>query len=124
MELENYCALTNSNIKFLSCMRSFIESIQETTGYPLEELQKSFQQQFLMKKFAELASSSYQRIQDLVKQQIAEAFLGITDYRVIVIVKCIIILAKVRRGLVHGAEDHLRETLPELLQEAVEVHPR
>lgn len=86
MELENFCALTNSNIKFLSCMRSFIESVQETTGQPLEELQKSFQQQFLMKKFAELASSSYQRIQDLVKQQIAEAFLGITDYRVIVIV--------------------------------------
>lgn len=86
IELDNYCALTNSNIKFISNMRQFLETMKEMTGEPLEDLQKTFQQDFLMKSFAEISNSSYLRIQDLVKEQIADAFLSIRDYKSIVIV--------------------------------------
>lgn len=86
IELDNYCALTNSNIKFIANMRQFLETIKDMTGEPLEDLQKTFQFDFLMKNFAEISNSSYIRIQDLVKDQIADAFLSIRDYKSIVIV--------------------------------------
>lgn len=84
--LENYCALTNSNIKFISCMRQFLQAFHEQTGLLLENLQKTFQFNFIMKNFAEISNISYTRIQELVRDQIAEAFLSIKDYRSIVIV--------------------------------------
>ena len=86
IELDNYCALTNSNIKFIANLRQFIETMKEMTGESLETLQKAFQFDFLMKTFAEISNSSYIRIQDLVKEQIADAFLSIRDYKSIVIV--------------------------------------
>ena len=86
IELDYYCALTNSNIKFISNMRQMLENIKEMTGEPLEDLQKSFQFDFLMKNFAEISNSSYIRIQGLVKEQIADAFLSVRDYKSIVIV--------------------------------------
>jgi hypothetical protein len=86
IELENYCALTNSNIKFISCMRSFLDGIKENTGIEIEPLQKSFQANFLMKNFAEISNSSYLRIQDTVKAQVASGFLSIKDYKSVVIV--------------------------------------
>ena len=67
IDLDNYCALANSNIKFMGCMRSFLDNIKDMTGVPVENLQKSFQQNFLMKNFAEISNASYLRIQDLVK---------------------------------------------------------
>ena len=87
IDLDNYCALANSNIKFMGCMRSFLDSTKDMTGVPVENLQKSFQQNFLMKNFAEISNASYLRIQDLVKTQVAEAFLGIQDYKSVVIVE-------------------------------------
>ena len=86
IELDNYCALTNSNIKFISNMRQFLETMKEMTGEAMEELQKSFQLDFLMRNFAEISNSSYLRIQDLVKDQISDAFLSIRDYKSINIV--------------------------------------
>ena len=87
IELENYCALTNSNVKFIACMRQFTEQVKDMTGLAIEDVQKTFQSNFLMKNFAEIANSSYLRIQDLVKTQVAEAFLGIQDYKSVVIVE-------------------------------------
>lgn len=87
IELDNYCALTNSNIKFIANMRQFLETMKDMTGEALEDLQKTFQFDFLMKNFAEISNSSYIRIQDLVKEQIADAFLSIRDYKSIVIVR-------------------------------------
>jgi hypothetical protein len=86
IDLDHYCALTNSNIKFIANMRQFLESVKDMTGVPVEDLQKQFQQEFLMKNFAEISNTSYLRIQDLVKEQITEAFLSIRDYKSIVIV--------------------------------------
>lgn len=86
IELDIYCALTNSNIKFISCMRQFLQHFHEMSGLPLENLQKTFQFNFLMKNFAEISNGSYMRIQELVKDQIATAFLSIKDYKSIVIV--------------------------------------
>lgn len=67
-------------------MRQFLQAFHEMTGLPLENLQKTFQFNFLMKSFAEISNVSYTRIQELVRDQIAEAFLSIKDYRSIVIV--------------------------------------
>ena len=89
IELENYCALTNSNIKFIACMRSFLEGIKDNTGIDIEILQKNFQSNFLMKSFAEISNSSYLRIQNLVKNQVADAFLSIKDYKTVVIVRMV-----------------------------------
>ena len=86
IELENYCALTNSNIKFIACMRSFLEGIKDVTGEAMENLQKIFQNNFLMRNFAEISNLAYVRIQETVKAQIAQAFLSIKDYKTVVIV--------------------------------------
>lgn len=86
IELENFCALSNSNIKFISLCREFLENCQEVSGVPLEELQKAFQSNFVNKAFTEISNSSYFRLQDLVKDQVAAAFLGIKDYKTVVIV--------------------------------------
>lgn len=86
LEIENFSALTNSNIKFMSTMRTYLDGVHEVSGIPLEEVQKSVQSNFLLKNFAEASNSSYLRIQELVKSQIAEKFLGIKDYKAIVIV--------------------------------------
>lgn len=86
MELDNFCALTNSNIKFISCMRQFLEATKDMSGVPVESLQKSFQFNFLMKTFAEISNGSYLRIQDLVKAKITEGFMAIQDYKKVVIV--------------------------------------
>ena len=67
-------------------MRQFLEGIKEMTGMPIENIQKSFQMNFLMKNFAEISNTAYLRIQDLVKSQVTEAFLSIKDYKEIVIV--------------------------------------
>lgn len=85
MELENFAALTNSNIKFIACMREFLEAMKKETGLSKEYLEKAFQNNFLMKNFAEISNTSYTRIQDLVKNQVSEAFLGIEDYKKVVI---------------------------------------
>ena len=86
IELDIYCALTNSNIKFIANMRQFLENFKDMTGEPLEDLQKTLQLNFLMKNFAEISNISYSRIQGLVKEQIADSFLSIRDYKSIVIV--------------------------------------
>lgn len=86
IELENFCALSNSNVKFISFCREFLESCQEVSGVPLDVLQKAFQSNFVNKTFTEVSNTSYFRLQDLVKEQVAEAFLSIKDYRQVVIV--------------------------------------
>lgn len=86
IDLDNFCALSNSNVKFISLCREFLENCQEVSGVPLDELQKAFQSNFVNKTFTEISNSSYFRLQDLVKDQVAAAFLGIKDYKTVVIV--------------------------------------
>lgn len=62
--------------------------MKETSGIPLETLQKNFQSNFLVKSFAEISNTSYFKIQDLVKHKVAEAFMSIKDYKATVIVDC------------------------------------
>lgn len=86
IELENFCALSNSNVKFISLCREFLESCQDASGVPLDVLQKALQSTFVNKTFTEISNTSYFRLQDLVKDQVATAFLSIKDYREVVIV--------------------------------------
>jgi hypothetical protein len=124
IELENFCALSNSNVKFISLCREFLENCQETSGVPLDELQKAFQSSFVNKSFTEISNTSYFRLQELVKDQVATWFLSIKDYKTVLIVIILVTLAKVYRGSIYELEAHLREAVPELLQETVEVHSR
>jgi hypothetical protein len=122
MELENFCALTNSNIKFIANMRQFLEATKDMSGQPVETLQKSFQLTFLMKGFAEICNGSYLRIQDLIKGRVSDAFMAIKDYKKVVIVVSNPNPARLHREPLHESEGDIREALPELFEKAVEVH--
>ena len=106
IQLENYCALTNSNIKFIACMRQFLQHFHEMTGVDTEKLRQNMNVAKLNKGFAEISNSAYARLQCLVKDQITEAFLEIKDYKsIVIVVYCNI--ATIRRKPVHGTEDHI-----------------
>lgn len=86
INLENYCALTNSNTKFISQVRAYCEEVRDSSGIPLDEIQRIFHVNEVNKLFLEISNYSFSRIQELVKHQVAERFMDITDYKSIVIV--------------------------------------
>ena len=86
IDLDNYCALTNSNIKFISNMRQFLETMKDMTGVDLASLEQAIAHDRLKKNFAEIGNAAFGRVQDLVKDLIVDAFMSIRDYKSIVIV--------------------------------------
>ena len=86
IELDNYCALTNSNIKFIANLRQFIETMKEMTGVDPTIFETAFGHDRLRKTFADIGDATYYRIQELVKDLLIDSFLSIRDYKSIKIV--------------------------------------
>ena len=75
-----FCALTNSNIKFMGCMKEFVESAHRATGLSVPVLEKSMSYQKLMKNFAEISNKTFLGIQEVVKILISDKFTGIKNH--------------------------------------------
>jgi hypothetical protein len=79
-ETNLFCALTNSNIKFMNCMKEFLESVHKASGISIPVLEKSMSYQKLMKTFAEISNKTFLGIQEVVKILISDKFTGIKDH--------------------------------------------
>ena len=65
MDMEVFCALTNSNIKFLSAARSLIDKVKGINILSEEEILTSLSYNTLMRNFALISNSAYQRIEQI-----------------------------------------------------------
>lgn len=81
MSIEVFCALTNSNMKFMSAMRTFIERVSANTGLDSTEVQQAISYQMLIKNFAEISNLSYIRIQELMTFNMNHFFSKVKDYQ-------------------------------------------
>jgi hypothetical protein len=79
-EIELFCALTNSNLKFISCLKEFVEKVRLQTAIKQASIEKSLSYQKLMKTFAEISNRTFLGIQDVVKNLIAEKFTATIDH--------------------------------------------
>lgn len=79
-EIDLFCALTNSNLKFISCLKEFVEKVRLQTSIKQTSIEKSLSYQKLMKTFAEISNKTFLGIQDVVKNLIAEKFTGTKDH--------------------------------------------
>ena len=80
MTMEVFCALTNSNVKFISSVRSFMEKVNRDSGMDLADIQKALSYSIIIKNFAQISNSAFVRIQELLVFQINQAFSKVKDY--------------------------------------------
>lgn len=81
MSIEVFCALTNSNMKFMSAMRTFIERVSGNAGLDSTEVQQAISYQMLIKNFAEISNLSYIRIQELMTFNMNHFFSKVKEYQ-------------------------------------------
>ena len=81
MSLDIYAALANSNIKFISCMREFMNKVQNDSGLDVETLQSFFNHSQLMKGFGMISNSSFLTIQDLVEDMLTDDIMALGDHK-------------------------------------------
>jgi hypothetical protein len=62
MEIEVFCALTNSNMKFMSAVRQFMDRVKTNTGMEIPDIQQALTYQMIIKNFAQISNSSFIRI--------------------------------------------------------------
>lgn len=79
-EIDLFCALTNSNLKFISCLKEFVEKVRLQTSIKQTSIEKSLSYQKLMKTFAEISNKTFLGIQDVVKNLIADKFTSTKDH--------------------------------------------
>ena len=79
--MEVFCAMTNSNIKFISCCRAFVERTSKLTDLLTNEIQEAMSYKMIIKAFAQLSNISFYRIQELVKLLVNQAFSRIKDHK-------------------------------------------
>jgi len=122
IDLDIFCAWTNSNLKFHGLIKRFIEDVSANSGIPKDQISKTMQLNFLEESIGEVSVASYNRIRDVVKGMVASEFLAIKDYQAVVIVIYQSYPARLHREPLHESEGDIREALPELFEKAVEVH--
>ena len=81
IKVEVFCAMTNSNIKFIACCRTFVERASKLTDMITDEIQEAMSYKMLIKAFAQLSNISFYRIQELVKFLVNQAFSKIKDHK-------------------------------------------
>ena len=81
MEMDIFCALTNSNIRFISAIRSLVERATKIGLIKEDEVMQALTYNNLMKNFAQISNSSFSRIEELILQQIAILYSQVTDIR-------------------------------------------
>ena len=81
MDLKIYSALTNSNIKFISCMREFVERVSTETGQDQSLVKSWLSHNQLMKEFGLIANSCFVRIQDLVDDLLSTDMINLPPHK-------------------------------------------
>lgn len=80
MTMEVFCALTNSNLKFISSVRSFMDKVNRDSGMEIDDIQGALSYSTLIKNFAKISNSAFIRIQELVVFQLNQSFTDVRDY--------------------------------------------
>lgn len=81
MEMDIFCALTNSNIRFISATRSLVERVSKIGLVKEDEVMQALTYNNLMKNFAQISNSAFGRIEELILQQIAILYSQVTDIK-------------------------------------------
>jgi CRISPR/Cas system CSM-associated protein Csm2 small subunit len=81
MSIEVFCALTNSNMKFMSAVRQFIARVKTNTGMDPVEVQKAMTYTMIIKNFAQISNSSFIRIQELMTYNLNHMFSQLSDHK-------------------------------------------
>lgn len=81
MSIEVFCALTNSNMKFMSAVRQFMDRVKTNTGMEIPEIQQALTYQMIIKNFAQISNSSFIRIQELMTYNLNHFFSQIKDHK-------------------------------------------
>lgn len=83
MEMDIFCALTNSNIRFISATRSLVERGTKIGLIKEDEVMQALTYNNLMKNFAQISNSAFGRIEELILQQIAVLYSQISDIKLL-----------------------------------------
>lgn len=78
-DITLYCALTNSNVKFIGSLKEFVEMVNRKTGVAIADIEKDLCYSKLMKKFAEISNKTFISIQDFVVKATQMRFDGFKD---------------------------------------------
>ena len=81
MSIEVFCAMTNSNMKFMSAVRTFMERVEKNTNMDMGEVQQVLNYQLVIKNFAMISNSSFIRIQELMTYNLNHMFSQIKDHQ-------------------------------------------
>lgn len=87
MSVEVFCAITNANIKFISCLRQYIEMVDRRSELTEEEIHSAVSYSKIIQNFAQLSNSAFIRIQELVLYNISHFFSKVYDYQKFQILK-------------------------------------
>ena len=81
LTLEVFGAMANSNLKFISCTRQFIDICKRDSGLMTEQLNRMFSYDKVLKNFAEISNIAFCRIQNLVLDLMNRLFVDVKDHR-------------------------------------------
>lgn len=87
ISVEVFCALTNSNVKFISACRSLANRATEIGILTDQEVLQAICYNFLIKNFALISSKAFQKIENLLTQMIEIEFMSVKDIRTFVFSK-------------------------------------
>jgi hypothetical protein len=74
MSMEVFCALTNTNLKFIQCSRQFLDKIKSSCVLKEDEIMQQLGYNSLMKGFAQISTTAMSRIEQLVLTTIEGSF--------------------------------------------------
>lgn len=70
MPMEVFCALANSNIKFMSNLRSFVDKVKSAGVLKEEEIMASLCYNNIIKNFAQISNTAFTRIEQVLHAQL------------------------------------------------------
>jgi hypothetical protein len=59
MSLDIYAALANSNVKFISCLREFMQKVEQESGLDPKTIEGVFNNNQIVKGFGLISNSSF-----------------------------------------------------------------
>ena len=83
LKIETLCTLTNLSLKFISKTRDFVQVVCTISEEEKEVVESHLSYQHVIRGWANVSNSAFQRIQKTIKTKQAEAFKSIKDYRLI-----------------------------------------
>lgn len=124
MPMEIFCALTNSNVKFLSAMRGMIEKVKKFEILKEDEIMMAMGYSKLMKNFADISNLAFKRIEEVATAQVSGQLQLIKDYKKFNIVRGMLIVGHISAEHLEHAQHDIQDAYSNLLQETLEDHLR